>query len=656
MDNDVRDFIASATLLFIASRSPDGTLDVSPRGGQPFVLWPDAEGRLLLPDYLGNRRLDTIGNLLDDPRVVVALLSRGSNRFLRIRAQARLSTGEDDIAIFPADQNRPMAAIVLTPSSFEFVESDAFARAGFWLDPSERKPPLDMLGYYRSDKDMHRDAGRLPVRKSQTEEARLIETGLRTLYGTPSEVVQTKVYDAVGSGGLAFIAEASFIILATEALDGELQIDVLGGETLSPNPAANRQAFRLVLSPNMHNVPTSGESALVAAVPGRCEALRLNGKFRSLGSRADESPVIDITPDEIFFHCSAALTRSRIWAEPRSTAWNGLRRFVLTDIRQENAEVRSFALQPRDLAPVGEILPGQYVTICLPQDGSQERRRNYSVSGRPAERAIRITVKKAGEQGLSSLLHSLHVGDEVYVGVPAGRFVFESAPGRPVVLVGAGVGITPLIPMLQAIVNECAERDVWFVQAARNPNYHLFLDEVRDLADQSAGRVRIVTVYSRANDDDICDHRGRVDAGLLAELVPVSQADFYLCGPADFMRSLRQDLVVLGAKPDSIRFEEFTSSGASLPDKLAGRPDCTVTFAHSRKEVTWHASSGSLLDLALANDIKVSYSCRNGDCQSCIQKLASGHVDYPVGELPVLSEGQVLLCQAVPRTDTVILC
>jgi ferredoxin len=168
--------------------------------------------------------------------------------------------------------------------------------------------------------------------------------------------------------------------------------------------------------------------------------------------------------------------------------------------------------------------------------------------------------------------------------------------------------------------------------------------------------VKVISAYSRAASHEPCDHRGRVDAALLDSLVPADEADFYICGPHEFMQSLRKGLISLGADPASIHLEAFGSSGDDLAETLAGMPDRTITFAQSGKQVAWNPSSGSLLDLALKNEIRVQYSCRVGDCQSCMQKLVSGKADYPAGNPPVLAEGQVLLCQAVPKTDMVIGC
>src|SRR5690606_3152135 len=146
--------------------------------------------------------------------------------------------------------------------------------------------------------------------------------------------------------------------------------------------------------------------------------------------------------------------------------------------KQENPDVVSFVLRPLDNAPIGDMAPGQYVTVSLPKDPQQTRRRSYSISGRPDARSLRITVRRVGDKGLSALLHDrLAVGDEVLLAPPAGQFVLDSAPRRSVVLVSAGVGITPLLPMAEHLAREGPGRDIWFVHAARCRRHHLFAEE-----------------------------------------------------------------------------------------------------------------------------------------------------------------------------------
>jgi len=214
--------------------------------------------------------------------------------------------------------------------------------------------------------------------------------------------------------------------------------------------------------------------------------------------------------------------------------------------------------------------------------------------------------------------------------------------------------------MLEELGRELAGRDVWFVHAARNARHHLFGEEALRIARDASTNVRLFTAYSRPESDDAYDHFGRIDAPTLASLVPVADADFYICGPDDFMSSLRQGLIDLGAAPESIRIEAFEprSSGlaGALSSGLANRTPRKVEFARSGKSLTWKPESGSLLDLALANDIDVQFSCRSGECQSCVQRVVSGSADYPAGEEPLLARGQVMLCQAIPRGDLVIDC
>lgn len=665
MDDRARSFIESSTLLFIASRNAAGAMDVSPRGGQPAVVRLSDDGRLLLPDYLGNRRLDTIGNVLADPDVALILLNRRADDYLRIRARAEVSRDDDDLAAFPADANPPLSVMAFTPLSMQFVESSAFAGAGFWIDAQGRKPPLDLGEIYAGDKKWQDASGNGPVMRDAQDEQALAESGLRAFYGTPSKGVQTKVYRAAGPGFMGYIDEARFIVFGREDDDGGIALDLVGGETLRPDQTANEHSFLLALSQDQIRhwaLPPSGECALLAVEPGRSENIRMNGTYRDKAPGADGVRQLSVKPEEIYFHCSAAFARSRIWSDSRPVPWTGRRSFSCIARWRESPDVMSFVLQPRDDAPLGAITPGQYVTVASPKDERQPMRsRCYSVSALSSDRSLRISVRRIGAGGLSDLLHeTVEVGDELLLGTPAGSFVLDSAPQRPVVLISAGVGITPLLPMLEQLGREPAGRDVWFIHGARDAGHHLFKEEALRIARRSAARIRLFTAYSRPQDNDACDHRGRLDARTIASLVQVRDADFYICGPDDLMSSLRQGLVLLGAAPENIRTEAFEARAGGLADALSGsmadRPACSVEFQRSGKSVLWKPECGFLLDLALANDVEVQYSCRSGECQSCVQRVVSGSADYPVGDEPLLAEGQVMLCQAIPRGKLVIDC
>lgn len=653
MDTATRQFIEHSTLLFIATRNAEGQMDVSPRGGQPNVLRVMDDGTMLLPDYAGNNRLDTIGNLLSNPRIALIVLNRGSDTYLRIAADAEVSFLAEDLALFPADSNLPISVIMLTPRTLDFVTSPAFARGNFWVDPDRRRPPLDLGAIIGGDKAERAAAGARPVLKNDFEEQVLKQSGVRDVYGDASEGVQKKVGDIAGPGALRFMEEATFSVVAHETRDGEIGLDITGEAPLAEIPFDNRHAYRLML-PREISTADEGEVALLTVVPGQNELLRVNGRFEH------EPNAVKIAPREVFFHCSAALSRSRVWQQDRRSFWSGKRRFTCIERRRENPDVTSFVLQPCDLAPIGPIQAGQYVTVSLHDGSAAPQQRSYSVSRRPDGRSLRISVRRLGAGGVSDRLHdTLEAGTEVLVGVPAGRFVLSSPPGRPVVLVSAGVGITPLLPMLDELARQDSGREVWFIHAARDGAHHLFEDEARAMADRAEnGGIRLLSCYSRPRDEDNPDLTGRIDAEALARLVPVTDADFYICGPDAFMTSLRDGLIALGAAADAIRFEAFEASAGAAFD-LAGRApacDSAITFAKSGKSAVWSPSSGSLLDLALANKVDVAYSCRQGDCQSCVQTIVSGLVDYPGDEVPLLLWDQILLCQAVPRGDLVLDC
>jgi ferredoxin-NADP reductase/predicted pyridoxine 5'-phosphate oxidase superfamily flavin-nucleotide-binding protein len=665
MDARARSFIENATLLFIASRNAVGGMDVSPRGGQPSVVRLRDDGNLLLPDYVGNRRLDTMGNVLSNPDVALILLNKHKDEYLRIGARAEISRSEADIAMFPADENPPISVMVLTPLAVESVESTAFARSGMWVDPSDRKPPLDLMDILVKDAHWHGGKGRKPVALDTAGEENLARSGLREVYGTPSNPVQAKVYSTAGPGTQALLDKVRFMIFARGDGKGGIALDLIGGVTLQPDSTANKPSFLLALPYEQSKnctLPQSGECALLAVEPGQCETVRMNGVYRVLPPENEAEDRLNITPEETYFHCSAAFARSRIWTDARATAWTGQRSFSCVAKLRESSDVMSFVLAPRDNAPLGVVTPGQYVTVSLPRDESQpQRRRCYSVSSVPDGRSLRITVRRIGEGGVSDLLHDkVEVGDEVLVAAPAGGFVLDSAPSRPVVLVSAGVGITPLFPMLEELGREAPGRDVWFIHAARDSNHHLFRNEVLQIMDRSEVEIRVFTAYSRPLLDDTCHHFGRLDASIIATLVGPSDADFYICGPDDFMSSLQKGLIERGASPESIRMEAFKPLTCSFPAAISGSraslAASQVVFARSGRRAAWQPESGSLLDLALANEIDVQYSCRNGDCQSCVQRIVSGIVDYPSGDEPLLTYGQVLLCQAVPRGDLVLDC
>lgn len=242
--------------------------------------------------------------------------------------------------------------------------------------------------------------------------------------------------------------------------------------------------------------------------------------------------------------------------------WGG-RADMITTLRlkrryRESDDVTSFEFVAADGSDLPPFEPGQHLPIELPVGGRSEPvRRSYSLSNGPDDGHYRISVKRHPHGLASRLLHdTLEAGALVAARPPAGDFVLRCGD-RPVVLVSAGVGITPLLSMLG---RRCPGQPVLFVHGARDGDHHPFASELRRLAEADP-QVTLHTSYSRPGPQDVpgrdFDRVGRVDAELIAALLPDLDADFYLCGPVGFMASVSAGLVRRGATPDRIHTESF---------------------------------------------------------------------------------------------------
>lgn len=250
--------------------------------------------------------------------------------------------------------------------------------------------------------------------------------------------------------------------------------------------------------------------------------------------------------------------------------WRGFRPFIVARKRRESEVITSFYLEPLSGTLHSDFLPGQYVTVRVPCPRGETTLRNYSLSDRPGRPYYRISVKRepAATPGapaghVSNHLHDgIAVGDRVEVGAPCGEFVLDHRSGstRPLVLLSGGVGVTPLLSMLHAAVEEGIERDIWFIHGALNGRTHAFAEEVRDLARRHP-RLRVHVRYSEPDTEDRTagrhDSEGFIDLDLLGELRPGPEADYYFCGPRPFMANVSRVLRDLSVPPDRVRFECF---------------------------------------------------------------------------------------------------
>lgn len=258
--------------------------------------------------------------------------------------------------------------------------------------------------------------------------------------------------------------------------------------------------------------------------------------------------------------------------------WNGWRDFVVESVKDESSIIRSFILAPADGGPVLRHQPGQYLGFALDLPGIGKLRRNYSISCAPNDRAYRITVKREATQGVpagqaSNWLHDHALpGTVLRVAAPAGDFVLDTETQAPVVLVSGGVGLTPLVSMLETIVQTQPGRDVFWVHGALNGRVQAMGSHVRQLAAQ-APNIRTAVLHAEPTETDrrnaAFDHEGLVTADWLVHQAPADDAVFYLCGPRPFLRSLVGGLYGRGVPADRIRYEFF----GPADELLATPPD-----------------------------------------------------------------------------------
>ena len=354
--------------------------------------------------------------------------------------------------------------------------------------------------------------------------------------------------------------------------------------------------------------------------------------------------------------------------------WQGYRPFVVDRKVKESENITSFHLQPRDGKDLPPFLPGQYLTLKLRiESQSKPVTRTYSISSSPNRReAYRITVKRLGPPpdssqapagiGSSHLHDSVDAGDELSIKAPRGKFVLDPRTSSPIVLLSAGVGLTPLLSMLAAVAEEEGARPVWFVHGTRNGREHALREEVRQLA---AGHenIRLHFAYSRPASVEIAgrdfDSQGRITVELLKDILPPAAYDFYLCGPTPFMQELYRDLESWGVPPARIHYEFFgprtdLSGGRKSREPEPADADWEVSFARSEMTVRWSSEFGNVLELAEAQGLRPDFSCRAGICHTCMVPLIRGAVEYVCDPIDLPDPGHVLICCAKPKTDVVI--
>ena len=356
--------------------------------------------------------------------------------------------------------------------------------------------------------------------------------------------------------------------------------------------------------------------------------------------------------------------------EQSITADPGFRPLRVARTNRESSSVVSLVLEPVDGRPLTVPLPGQFVVVRLrPQADVPPVLRCYSLSDLPDAGRYRIAIKEESHGIASSYLsRNVRAGDVLDVSAPRGAFILQ--PGElPVVLLSAGVGVTPVMAMLHALAAQTSPRPVWWIYGARNRLDHPFAREARDSL-AKLPHARSYVQYSRPDAADQLgvdfDAAGRLTATVLEKLGVPRESDFYLCGPPAFLEDFKTGLGGWGVAPDRVHTEIF-SSGKSITPGVKEAPRVLphapagslgkgprISFARAGLTASWDPKFQSLLELAEACDVPVRWSCRTGVCHTCECGLISGSVEYDPDPLDPPAAGNLLICCSRPREDLVI--
>ncbi len=353
-----------------------------------------------------------------------------------------------------------------------------------------------------------------------------------------------------------------------------------------------------------------------------------------------------------------------------SSVWAGFRKFRIHRKVPEGGGICSFYLVPHDGKPLPPFDPGQYLTFQLNiPDLRKPIIRCYSLSDSPNHPDYyRVSIKAVPPPrdqpevppGLSSnFFHDkIMEGDIVDAKAPGGHFFLDMSKHTPVVLIGGGIGLTPVLSMLNAICESGSARETWFFYGVRNQKEHVMKEHLERLASEHEN-VTLQVCYSSPGETDVegsdFHHAERVSVELFKRVLPSNNYDFLICGPPPLMNAIVADLEEWGVPKSNIHFEAFgpatvKKTKAPKPEGEAPAAEVEVVFSKSGKTCKWDPDMDSLLDFAEENGVTIDFGCRAGNCGTCITAIRSGEVEYVVDHGAEPEDGSCLTCISVPKT------
>ena len=731
LDKGAAAMIARADTLFIASHFSgdpgDGNsgVDVSHRGGKPGFALVAHETLLLIPDYAGNCMFNTLGNIEAEAKCGLLFIDFDSGDTLQLSGEAEILWGAEHTGRFPGaeralafrvdetlkiaralpitwtfgsyspvlDRLEPAADVPATApyraarlrsvnvsEPKEIVHDGKLVTTGIFKQPIDGRVMLRRLnldGDGQADLWGHGGAFRAVYVYSHDNYAPWAEELGRDdfVYGQFGEnfTVDDMADDAVHVGDVyrvgGALVEVSQPRVPCFKLAIKMGIDGFQNRFL----ASGRVGFYLRVIEE-GEVGAGDAIELISRDPASLTVRQVNDLLYFDKENLDGTrEALDIPA---LAHGWKGSFEARLAkAQPRG----GFRDFTVARKVAESETITSFYLTPDDGVPLPDFLPGQFLSFTLDIPGQPKPiLRTYSLSDAPNPAHYRVSIKRepapADQPELPAGLSSNHFHDRVEagatlrIGAPRGKFHLAADSERALVLLSAGVGLTPMVSMLNTVVASGSDRPVWFIHGARNGREHAMAANVRRRAEANAN-VHAHIAYSRPDAADVegrdHDSSGHVDVALLKRLLPFDDYDFYLCGPTPFLRALYCGLLGLNVPEARIHYEFFGPASVlkesaepaehatpTVETELAG--GVTVGFSRAGVTASWDPDCETILDLAERHGLNPDYSCRSGICHTCMCALVEGEVEYLEEPLDEPDPGYVLICCARPKTSVVI--
>ncbi|WP_378186024.1 2Fe-2S iron-sulfur cluster-binding protein [Aquimarina sp. W85] len=317
---------------------------------------------------------------------------------------------------------------------------------------------------------------------------------------------------------------------------------------------------------------------------------------------------------------------------------------------------------PTDLLEKFKFTAGQYVTLKTSING-EEIRRAYSLCSSPNSQALRVAVKEIEGGTFSAYANNiLKVGDSLHVHIPEGNFklVTDSSNQKTYAAFAAGSGITPILSMIKAVLENEPSSKFILAYGNRTPAETIFFKELLALQVANPDRLFIEFFYSRTQEPG--SHFGRIEKSTVNFILKNKFKDqaissFFLCGPESMISIVTQLLEEQGVSKDNIHFELFTASSNSTEIDAALDGKTSITVLVDDEETTFVMDQKkTILDAALDKNIDAPYSCQGGVCSSCICKVTEGTAVMEKNSILTdgeIAEGLILACQAHPTSATI---